>query len=151
MKRFLYVLLVSVMVSIFPLNAFAAESEEVQNITYFEDGSYLVETIETVQTRASGTKTGSKAHSFYNDENTMLWRAVLTGTFTYTGSSSTCTASNCSVTIYDSSWYTVSKSATKSGNTANAAVTMGEKLLGVTVRKVSTNIAISCDANGNLS
>lgn len=151
MKRLISLALLMILLSTLPLNTLAAERYDEQMTTYFEDGSYLVETIEEHEMRASGTKSGSKTKTFYDSNSEIKWKTVLNGTFTYSGTSSTCTSSNCNVTIYSSEWYTVSKSATKSGNTANASVTMGEKLLGVTVRKVSTNLSLSCDANGNLS
>ena len=55
------------------------------------------------------------------------------------------------VTIYDSSWYTVSKSASKSGNTATGSVIMGDTANGVTVKRVPVSLTLTCDANGNLS
>ena len=101
--------------------------------------------------RSSGTKSGRATYNYYDSNGARGWTAVLNGTFTYTGSSATCTASNCNITIYDSAWYTVSKSASKSGNSATAAVTMGKKLLGVTVTRVPVDLILTCDANGNLS
>ena len=151
MKRtIIFILLAALVISVFSTNCFAAEAEK-SIVTYFEDGSYIVETIRVVQSRASGTLSGSKEKTYYSDAGNAGWKAVLTGTFTYTGSSSTCTASSCSVTIYDSAWYTISKSATKSGNTAYASVTIGKKLLGVTVTQVPASISLSCDKDGNLS
>lgn len=151
MKRIVCLILVFILtVTVFPVNCFAIGTAETI-VSYYEDGSYLVETIEIVQTRASGTKTGSKTQTYYGSAGDAEWQVVLTGTFTYTGSNATCTASSVSVTIYDSDWYTVSKSANKSGNTATASVTMGYKLLGITTRKVSANPVLTCDANGNLS
>ena len=82
---------------------------------------------------------------------TAQWKATLSGSFTYTGSSATCTSSSVDVTVYDSSWYTISKSSNKSGSKATASVTMGEKLAGVTVTKVPISLAMTCDKNGNLS
>ena len=138
------------MASLVSVTCFAASDSETK-VTYFEDGSYLVETIEESRTRASGTKTGTKTQTYYGSDGESAWKAVLTGTFTYTGSSATCTASSVSVTIYDTSWYTISKSASRSGNTASATVTMGCKLLGVTIDKVTTTPTLTCDKDGNLS
>lgn len=149
MKRIISLFVLSLfLIALFPLNTFAVEEKIV---SYFDDGSYIVERIYTASSRASGTKTGLKEHTYYDGNGNADWTATLSGTFTYTGNSSTCTAASCNVTIYDSAWYVVSKSASKSGNTANASVTMGEKLLGVTVTKVPTSLSLKCDANGNLS
>lgn len=151
MKRIISVLLLLVVfASIVPVYGFAV-NDDVVSISYFEDGSYLVETFSERQLRASGSKAGTKSTTYHSQDGTALWKATLTGTFTYTGSSATCTGSSCNVTIYNSEWYTISKSATKSGNIAYASVTMGKKLLGVTVAQMPASVSIKCDANGNLS
>lgn len=120
---------------------------------YFDDGSYM--TVEVTRAvRASGSVTGSKPYTYYNSSynssGVVQWQAVLTGSFTYTGSSATCTASSVDVTVYDSAWKVISKSASKSENTATASVSM-RKVVGVTVMTVPVSMSLSCDANGNLS
>ena len=152
MKRFAtFALLAALLVAVIPITCFAESADEQTVITYFDDGSYIDEKISVVQSRASGTTSGTKDATYYGSGGSAEWKATLTGTFTYTGSSATCTASSISVTIYDSDWYTSSKSASKSGNSANGSVTMGKKLLGVTVSTVSKDVTLKCDANGNLS
>lgn len=144
-------LLAALLFTTFSVNCFASEITEEYVVERFDDGSYMTERVVSSQTRASGTKSGSKDKVYYNGNGEAEWKVTVSGTFTYTGSSSTCTSASCSVTIYNSDWYTISKSATKSGNTATAYVTMGEKLLGVKVDEVSTSVSLKCDANGNLS
>lgn len=153
MKRTVSIILVFALISaIFPTYCLAVESDsETIRTVYFDDGSYMTEQYFIVNTRASGTITGNKINTYYANDGTASWKAVLSGTFSYTGSSATCTASNCNVTIYHTSWYTISKTTGKSGNTATANVTMGYKTLGVTTNQVSTNISLTCDKNGNLS
>lgn len=149
MKRVLPIFLsVILMIGIFPLSCFAQESK---NVTYFSDGSYMVETLTVYATRASGSVTGNKVSTWYTSSGGVQWAATLTGSFTYTGSSATCTSASVSTSISNSKWYTSSKSASKSGNTASATVTMGRKALGVTVETRTVNMALTCDANGNLS
>lgn len=150
MKRVLPIFLVlTIAIFVFPMYANAAEKEN--NVVYFDDGSYMTAEVITNRMRASGSVTGNKIKTYYDSEGNTKWKAVLTGSFTYTGSSATCTSASIDVTIYDSNWYVVSKSASKSGNTASASVTMGKKVADVTVSKVSANLTLSCDANGNLS
>ena len=150
MKRVLPIFLVlTIAIFVFPMYANAAEKEN--NVVYFDDGSYMTAEVITNRMRASGSVTGNKIKTYYDSEGNTKWKAVLTGSFTYTGSSATCTSASIDVTISDSNWYVVSKSASKSGNTASASVTMGKKVAGVTVSKVSANLTLSCDANGNLS
>lgn len=110
-------------------------------------GYYLI--AETFQSgaRASKSVSGSKPYTCYNSAGTALWKVTLYGTFTYTGSSATCTASSVSTTIYDSSWSTGSKSASKSGNKATGSVTMKQS----TVKSVPVSLSLSCSASGSLS
>lgn len=130
-----------------PVPANAAEME----IIYLDDGSYITVEVQETNSRAAGNISGSKTYTHYGNSGTSDWQAVLTGTFSYTGTSATCTKSSVDVTVYDSAWYVVSKSAGKSGNQATGSVTMGWKKLGVTVERVPVSMTLSCDANGNLS
>ena len=104
-----------------------------------------------VQSRASEQVSGTKPRTYYSDEGTVLWKAVLRGNFLYTGTNATCTYSACDVTVYDSAWYTVSKNPAMEGNKATCDLTMGRKVLGITVSKVPVSMVLTCDANGNLS
>lgn len=152
MKRLLsWVLSISIVIAGLPIGVQATDAKEKESNTIrFEDGSYITIELNCIDGRASGTKTGSKTYRYYNND-VEVWRAVLRGTFTYTGSSATCTASSCDVTISDSSWYVSEKTVNKSGNAALCELTMGKKFLGVTIKKETINMQITCDANGNLS
>lgn len=150
MKRFFcMILFIALCLNMLPLSIFAQETDE--EVIELADGSYYTVTIQESVNRASGTKTGNKTKTYYNSDGVAQWKLVVTGTFSYNGSSATCTASSSSVTILDSSWYTISKSATKSANTATANANMGKKVLGVTTTKIPATVTLSCDANGNLS
>ena len=151
MKRLSCVLLaVFLLCMMIPTQAVALTNEEV-SVIYLDDEYYIIETISVNRSRALGSVTGTKTHTCYDGDGNADWKAVLTGSFTCSGTSATCTSSSVSVTIYDSSWYTISKSAAKSANVASASVTMGCKILGVAYNKVTTPITLTCDANGNLS
>lgn len=150
MKRTIsYLLVFTLLICMVPIRTFAATNEIL--VTQFEDGSYMTDTLSVQEVRASGTKTGTRTRSYYAADNTLLWQVILTGKFSYTGSGSFCTSSSVSTNIYSSDWYTVSKSASKSGSTASGNAVIAEKLLGVTVDKVNVSLTLSCDANGNLS
>lgn len=150
MKRiFAGILTLLMVVSMFALNASAEVYAD--NVIYLEDGSYIVIKVIESGIRSTGTKTGRATYDYYDSDGVLGWTAVLNGTFTYNGSSATCTSSSCSVTVLDTAWYTVSKSASKSSNSATAALTMGKKLLGVTITRVQVDMILSCDPNGNLS
>lgn len=148
MKRALCcVLVVMLLTGIFPVCGHAAEIETI----HFEDGSYATIEITNSGVRASGSKSGSKNYTYYNGDSVKQWQATLTGSFTYTGSSATCTSSDINVTIYNSNCYVVSQNAGKSGDAAKGSATVGLKVLGVTVEKNSASLTLTCDANGNLS
>ena len=146
MKRVVSVLmLVFILFSALPM-AGAAEAVSEERIE-LGDGYYLI--AETFQSgaRASKSVSGSKPYTCYDSAGTALWKVTLYGTFTYTGSSATCTASSISTTIYDSSWSTGSKSASKSGNKATGSATMKKS----TVKSVPVSLSLSCSASGSLS
>ena len=151
-RLFSIALLVALLITLLPTNTYAAvDTEADEGIIYLDDGSYITIELTWTNSRASGTKTGSKTYTYKSSAGEELWRAVLRGTFTYTGNSASCTVASCDVTISNTNWYVVSKSATKSGNAAVGELTMGRKFLGITVDKESISIRITCDANGNLS
>ena len=148
MKHVFCIMMVLLMlVSILPVAGNAAEAVET---VYFDDGSYMIIEVNYSLARETWSVTGNKQYTYYDSDGVSRWKAVLNGTFNYTGSGATCTASSVNVTIYNSSWYTISKSASKSGNTATGSVTMGLKSAGVTVARNPVTLTLSCDANGNL-
>lgn len=150
MKRLICSVLVLMLVfSAIPVMVHADQGNK--EITYFEDGSYLVSEVTPASTRASGTTSGTKPYTYYSASGRSLWEVTLSGTFRYTGSSATCTDSSVSVSVYDSSWYTASKSARKSGSSATGSASMSMKSAGVTVMTVPVSMSLTCDANGKLS
>ena len=152
MKRFLCCVMAMVLVAaMFPVFSRAAAYGEEVLTEVFADGSYVTESICTMQARASGTTSGSKVKSYYDSNGVLCWQFVLNGSFSYTGTSATCTASSCNVTSYGYGWYTISKNASKSGNVASATVTMGESAGGALANQVSASLTLRCDINGNLS
>lgn len=152
MKRIICCILACVLaVSLLPIGGRAAAYGEEVIVETFEDGSYITERVLSVQTRAGGTVSGSKEKNYYNSNGGPYWKVVLSASFTYTGSSATCTSANCSVVCYSSDWYVISKGSGKSGNTASASATMGEMRDGATVNQVTAYLTLQCDGNGNLS
>lgn len=125
MKRiFSFIMVVAMLICVIPVQSKASEKK--LKTIYFEDGSYMTVEVITRGMRASGSVSGSKPYTYYGKKGNAQWKATLSGSFTYTGSSATCIFSSVDVTVYDSSWYTISKSASRSGGKATASVTMGE-------------------------
>ena len=154
MKRSIGILLALFMlITCIPVADAADISLPTEQVIYYADGSYAIITteelpcfgIDGVLSSQASSKSGSKSGG------TAVWRATLTASFSYNGSSASCTAANCTVSTFDSAWYVISKSASRSGNTAAASVTMGKRQLGATTKTASCSLSLSCDANGNLS
>lgn len=124
-----------------------------KEVIYHGDGGYTVVTVtkEVTEGRAANYSRGEKEYEHFTGDDILQWKAVLDATFTYNGSSATCTKVNgLNVTIYDSSWSVGSKSTSKSGNTAYGYLTMERSILGGT-QGVPVTLALTCDRNGNLS
>lgn len=146
-----FIALLSIAVLIFASAISAQASTKREEIIWLEDGSRIRIVISEDPQRAAGAKSGKYTYTHENANGEALWKAVLTASFTYNGTTSTCTSASCSVTVFSSSWYEVSKVTTRSGDTARTELTMGKKLLGVTVSKPSFTLLLTCDKNGNLS
>ena len=145
----LFLVLVTI-VSVLSIKCLAADIEN-SEIEYLEDGGYIITTTQEIYVRATNTKVGTRTRSQYDSDGVLDWQIILSGTFTYTGTTSTCTASSISVNIYDSAYSKVSSSSSKSGNTATGSATISRKVLGVTVATNTYSLSLSCDKNGNLS
>ena len=148
MKKIISVILAAVLFcNFYPMYGQAAEKDTI----YFADGSYATVEIVNVESRTSGSKTGRKTYTYYNSDSVAQWKVSLTASFTYNGSSATCTDSDISVVLYNSNCYVISRSSGKENNIARGYATIGRRLLGVTVDEKSTSLTLTCDANGNLS
>lgn len=149
-KQIISLLLAFLLVfSSIPINVTAAQTNS--NRIDFEDGCYVIVTIEDISTRATNTRSGNKYLTYYDGSDNVEWEAKLSASFTYDGTSSTCTSASCTVTIYENAWYEYSKSTSRSGNTATTQLTMGQKFLGITIAKREYTITLTCDKDGNLS
>lgn len=153
MKRFVRIAIsILLVLALLPVSSLAAtETPKEETIIYLDNGCYITVELTTAESRAARSKSGSKTYTYYGNNGIEEWRAVLTGIFSYTGTSATCTSASCNVTITDTDWYEVSKTATRSGNAAVGELTMGRRFLGITIDKESLTMRITCDVNGNLS
>ena len=152
LKRILSVLLATMIVaSATPCVTTSATAHAEIETIYLQDGSYIEIEIIVQQSRALNTKTASKTYNYRGANGDLQWTGKVTGTFEYNGTTSTCTGASCSVTITNTSWYTMSKSASKSGNTAYGYLTMGYDYLGVRIDTENLTMSLTCDQNGKLS
>lgn len=146
------ILAICLIVAVLPSRAYAA-TENVQTVK-LENGHYQIVTIEYADA-SSGTKStstsGTKTIREYDALNNLVWTATLRGSFTYDGTSSTATNSSLTVSISNSNYYLISKSAYTGGDTAYGDFAIGHKVLGVTISTSAESLSLTCDANGNLS
>ena len=129
----------------------AAETVVSEEITYFEDGSYLITTTVQSLSRAANTTTGFTRKSFVDASGYTCWRAVLTGTYSYDGTTATCTGSTIEVYIYNNDFYAITKSAGKSGASATGTFTIARTVIGITIERNTYSMTLTCNPNGTLS
>ena len=126
-------------------------SNETTTYEYFDDCSFLATSIaEDRISRISGTKTGHKTQYYCDSAGNKLWSVSVSGTFTYTGSSSKCTAASVTSTIYNSDWKITNTSASHSGNTAIATAIAKKYYLSSVIATKTLSVNLSCDKDGNL-
>ncbi len=118
---------------------------------------YFVEIIENVeedtstQTRSTTTTTKKKTVYCQDTSENNLWSITVTGTFTYNGSTSSCTKSSVSSKVYDDAWKITNTSSSKSGSTASASGTGKKYLAFVVTATIDKTVKLTCDKNGNFS
>lgn len=133
-------------------NSFSVYDNSNTSIIYLDNGSYLlIEVSEINISRATNTKTGTKSITYKNDDNEAMWKATLTGTFTYTGNSATCTSATINYNVYADNWEIKEATASKSNNKAIGDVTAKRYLIGIPVETVNQTFYITCSATGTLS
>lgn len=155
MKRFLliFVTVFCVFLCYGNVNALENDYSNYYIEEIYEDGSYLEVIIEeNISTYSTSTKSGSKTTNYKDTSGNILWSVKISGTFTYTGSSATCTSSSITTTCPNSLWKLSNKKATKSGATASASVTAKEySALGICLKTINKTVKLTCDKNGKLS
>ena len=164
MKKLISLLLIFALALTFASSAFAvsanpavpAVKEKVIHTEYYSDGSYaklvVAEGMSSSDgTRATQTKSGTKGWIFYNANGVQLWKVQITGTFSYTGSTSTCTGVTKATFIYNSAWKVTAESCSKSSNKALGSFTVKRYTLLVPVQTENVSLTLTCSANGTLS
>ena len=134
---------------------FASASIENDNsqIVRLEDGSYIVITIEDVQSSNSFAffagkqiKSGTKKYDYYNSSDELVLVFRVHGTFEYNGVSASATGATYSYDIYSSEWFFVDGSATCSKATATATGRFKRSLF-----PSSVSASLTCSPTGILS
>jgi hypothetical protein len=131
-------------------------ADDVISIENLSSGDRIITTMveandASILAAASSTKTGSKTSYYQNSAGVTQWYVRVTGSFTYNGSTATCTSASVSAVSNTSSWVISSSSASKSGATATGKGT-GKLYAGILVLQTITNtVKLTCSSGGTLS
>jgi len=154
MKKIFITLLLTFIIFI-PANNVSAleENNESSTFEYELNGNYYETTItyDNLLTRASNSVNGHKTTTCKSSSGKTLWSVTVNGTFTYNGSTSSCTSASVSTSVVDGSWKIASKSSSKSGNTAKATATAHCYLNGNIIDRQTKTVTLKCSASGKLS
>lgn len=116
--------------------------------TYIEVITYDNTSPQQTAARTTYSKSASKTYNIKNSSQVTLASFTLSCTFTYNGSTSTCTSASHSEAIYDSTWTFTSATASRSTNKGIGSFIAKCSATGQTVSKTLT---LTCDKNGNIS
>lgn len=123
-----------------------------EEVIVFPDGSKMITTI--IQTQAGaktrGSISGSRERLFLNDNNVLQFKVILTATFSFNGTSSTCTQVSSSTVVYSGNWSESSNSTYPSGNAAIANITVVRRFLFIVTETQNLVLTLHCDRYGNL-
>ena len=136
------------------LNSFAEGEESsislIRSETTYLNNGYKFITNTYLKNLDRSTVSSQKETNYVDPDNVILWKVTLTGTFTYNGSTSSCTAASSYSTVYQGNWSESNNNTFASGNAAVASVTMVRKFLFITVETQVANLTITCDKDGNI-
>ena len=147
-SRFLFCVIMTAFVLCNPVSA-ANNNIEVEHLS--DGGYFITEIIENdspEETRATGSKTGSKIGWYYDEQGNACWYVRVTASFSYNGSTSICSGVAVSADEVSSGWEITAKTTSRTGNSGTASATARRSSDGKTFTKTVT---LTCDKNGNLS
>ena len=152
MKRI--ALLLAICICLYSLTCSAyAKNNDVTEIEYFADGSYIITVLETNASTCFDRSTISKTKTtyYYDSSNNLDWKASLTASFSYNGTTSSCTSASIGYNIYDNNWRLTSSDCSKSGATATGNFTFKHYTLGIPTNTINRTLTLTCDPNGNIT
>lgn len=152
-KRFVIGLLLFILLFTYvsPRVQASAGMPPARSVTILANGAMLIEGECVVNHMRGQTLTASKPYYYRNANGVTEWTATITATFSYDGSTSSCSASSCTTSVQHGNWSESANSSSYAGNAAFANVIMVRKLLFIVVQTENINLSLTCDANGNVS
>ena len=139
------------------ISPIAEEQCITEKVIYYSDGSSLTislweySPITQWNSAASASKSGSKSYTFKDSQGVSSWSIKLDASFTYNGTTAICKNSSVTVSVYNTSWTMLSKSAGKSGNTATGSCKMKFQSTPEKPKIYTKNLSISCSVDGILN
>ena len=126
-------------------------TDEVTEIIY-QDDNYIITKTQTVYetfpiARITKSKTASQKYDIMNTSGTVMATYTLTGTFSYSGSSATCTSANCT-TSTNGTWHFTSKNAYAQRNQAIGSFSVEHITSG---QIISDTLTLTCSPTGAIS
>ena len=150
LKRICAVLLTALLCVCVSIPAFAADENSrvvSRTVEQYDNGACAVITVYDNTTARGGTKNGRKDFDYY-ESGSLAWTFTVYGSFSYNGSSATCTAASYTYNLSDSNWTRVSGEAYPSGSAAIAKGVMQKKSTG---KRVYPTVTLTCTPNGVLA
>ncbi len=145
----LIVSILSLSVLCVPVGATSATKTTV-TIEYLDNGDYI-ETEIVENTLARATKTATKYHRYKNSSGEVMWYIAITGTFTYTGTTSLCTACSHEASSNNQFWSIRSASSTRSKNVATGKAVARHTYTTNNYQDYSATVTLTCSKDGTLS
>lgn len=146
MKYFSTILAFLLVLVVLSPAAVCAQEQDGTTYVIYDDGSYVIIEIAEIQSRTVSTRIAAKHYTYYDANDVKQWKATVTGTFTYDGTTSQCTAVNTSFTRYTTTWTLDSVNKNKSGATAFA-----DFYLSCSIWETSVRVTVTCDKDGNVT
>lgn len=124
----------------------AASPKEADSLTYEE----TIQTDSKVlsSTGKSGNITASKTGAYKDRKGNVVWSVTVTASFSFTGSSSKCTAVSASAVSNHPDWTILSKSCSRNGNKGSATAVAKNKSY---AEKLTRTVSIQCSKTGKIS
>lgn len=155
MKKSLLILLTLILFccSVFclPVSASETSAKSETYIEFLENGDYIKTYITYYETDTRvATKSGSKTNEYVNSSGEVMWSVTVYGTFTYNGTTSSCTSVSHSTTAPGSGWSIKNSSSSKSGYCASATATATKKNV-IGSQDYTRTVNLYCSPYGILS
>ncbi len=161
MKKLLSFLIIAALILTLSISVYAEDGSNTESggtvveIEYLENGDYIEtvlenETIIIPSDATATTVTKTKVKNYKNSAGTILWSIKVQGTFTYNGTTCSCTNAEHQATSYASTWTIISASHSRRGNAATATAT-ARHTSGVGYDDYTRSVTLRCSPTGEFT